>query len=146
MGLREPLRIHLESLNIIVEGLGGSRLNSTEHEKWKACPELGERLRHLLRLLKYYEVTASKMVEQQRNLLSLAFNLETIIQGQAVARLNALAFIFLPLSFVASIFGITTFTASPRWYPAAAIPVLLATIAIAYVVNQILVAKPKGHS
>ena len=34
-------------------------------------------------------------------MLEKAFNVETITQGQAVARLNALALIFLPLSFAA---------------------------------------------
>jgi hypothetical protein len=34
-------------------------------------------------------------------LISKAFNLETVAQGQAVGRLNALALIFLPLSYVA---------------------------------------------
>lgn len=69
-------------------------------------------------------------------MIEQAFNLETVIQGQAVARLNALAFVFLPLSFVAvspyhkhysmyviaivpdkesqGLFGITTFTVSPH--------------------------------
>ena len=83
-----------------------------------ATQGLKGRLDDAFQLLEYYEVTATTLLEQQQNLLSLvhsltvsffwksmltvqAFNLETVAQGQAVARLNALAFIFLPLSFVA---------------------------------------------
>lgn len=78
------------------------------------------RLDYAFRLLNYYDVTAYTLLEQHNNLLSLvstyfehrtplstswcerkAFNLETEIQGQAVARLNTLAFVFIPLSSVA---------------------------------------------
>ncbi len=94
------------------------------------------------------------------------FDLENITQGEAVARLNGLAFIFLPLSFVAvspqcptnrprlrraselvvtsvsaelceqTVFGITTLETPAYWYPVAAIPVLLVTICAALGVNR----------
>jgi hypothetical protein len=76
-------------------------------------------------------------------------------QGKSVARLNVVAFIFLPLSFVAvsysrllvstrlsvsdafqSVFGITTWDIAAHWYPAAAVPVLALTIATALLVNR----------
>jgi hypothetical protein len=132
ISLREHVRIHKASLKIVMQRveymLGGTDFMATQGLKG--------RLDDAYQLLEYYEVTAATLLEQQQNLLSLAFNLETVAQGQAVARLNALAFIFLPLSFVASVFGITTFTAPPVWYPIAAVPVLLTTVIIAYAANK----------
>jgi hypothetical protein len=113
ISLREHVRIHKASLKIVMQRveymLGGVDFVATQGLKG--------RLDDAFQLLEYYEVTATTILEQQQNLLSLvhsltvifwksmltvqAFNLETVAQGQAVARLNALAFIFLPLSFVA---------------------------------------------
>ncbi|KAF5695039.1 homeobox transcription factor [Fusarium globosum] len=56
--------------------------------------------------------------------LQQAFNTQAIAQGQATAMLNVLATIFLPLSFVASVFGMTKFEISAVWYPPAAAIVL----------------------
>lgn len=72
MGLRELLRIHHESMDIIAEDL--SRMptsTATSTEKWQASSELCQRLQRSIRLFKYFEVTATEVVEQQRNLLSL---------------------------------------------------------------------------
>jgi hypothetical protein len=46
------------------------------------------------------------------------------------------------LKYIQSIFGITTFTGAAKWYPAAAIPVLVATLAVAYVANKLLLSTP----
>ncbi|KAH8588870.1 hypothetical protein B0O99DRAFT_693028 [Bisporella sp. PMI_857] len=134
ISLREHLRIHKASLYVVLQ----------RTDNWSdpgGPPEarvLHTRLDDAFQLLEYYDVTATSLLEQQQNLLSLAFNLETVVQGQAVARLNALAFVFLPLSLVASIFGITTFSAPPKWYPVAAIPVLIITVVIAWIANKFL--------
>jgi hypothetical protein len=87
-------------------------------------------------------------------------------------QIQKLAFIFLPLSFVAvskptiipffsyavdahqlkrsqAIFSIPTLNVSARYYPAVAIPVLLATLTIAYTVNNLIFAssgKPSSRS
>ncbi|KAH6696649.1 hypothetical protein BKA61DRAFT_682867 [Leptodontidium sp. MPI-SDFR-AT-0119] len=99
------------------------------------------RLEDAYNLLEYYNITATGLLEQQENLLSLAFNLETAFQGMAVTRLNVLAFIYLPLGFFASVFGITTFTVEPKYYPAAAIPALIVTLSAAYITHRLLVAR-----
>ncbi|KAG4438465.1 hypothetical protein IFR05_006033 [Cadophora sp. M221] len=143
ISLREHLRIHQASLDVVMK----RAQDWPEPSGPRAGHSLLTRLDDAFRLLNYYDVTASTLLEQQGNLLSLTFNLETAIQGQAVARLNALAFVFLPLSFVATVFGITTFTAPARWYPVAAAPVLMATVAIAWIANKIFAseASPKSH-
>ncbi|KAH6707784.1 hypothetical protein BKA61DRAFT_134492 [Leptodontidium sp. MPI-SDFR-AT-0119] len=143
ISLREHLRIHQASLDVVMK----RAQDWPEPSGPRASHSLLTRLDDAFRLLNYYDVTASTLLEQQGNLLSLTFNLETAIQGQAVARLNALAFVFLPLSFVATVFGITTFTAPARWYPVAAAPVLITTVAIAWIANKIFAseASPKSH-
>ncbi|KAH8819972.1 hypothetical protein F5884DRAFT_849257 [Xylogone sp. PMI_703] len=133
INLREHVRIHKTSVKIVMQRvenmLGGSQWIDTQHLK--------TRLEDAYQAIEFFDVTATTLLEQQQNLLSLAFNLETVANGQAVARLNALAFIFLPLSFVASLFGITTWEVGPAWYPVVAVPVLAATILAAYAANKL---------
>ncbi|ORY15210.1 hypothetical protein BCR34DRAFT_192449 [Clohesyomyces aquaticus] len=63
--------------------------------------------------------------KQFENLLALSFNTEMVSQGQTVTRLNFSAFTFLPLSFVATLFGITKISVSAAWYPLWAFVTLL---------------------
>ncbi|KAL7953704.1 hypothetical protein V8C34DRAFT_317923 [Trichoderma compactum] len=94
------------------------------------------RLEDAAELLEFYQSTCTTVLEQQRNLLNMTFNLETIGQSQTVMRLNALAFVFLPLSFVASIFGMTTIATPAVWYIAVALPTLIATVGAVFIINR----------
>ncbi|CVK91477.1 uncharacterized protein FMAN_09571 [Fusarium mangiferae] len=87
--------------------------------------ELENRLQDSQQNLEHQLETSEVILRQLENLLSLAFNTQAIAQGQATAMLNVLATIFLPLSFVASVFGMTKFEISAVWYPPAAAIVLL---------------------
>jgi hypothetical protein len=115
ISLRELLRIHKESLKTVKNRIDSLQANEDLNY---SIQNMHARFTDAFGLLDYYDLTATALLEQQQNLLSLvslspqnfqstflillkAFNLETIHQGQAVARLNALAFTFLPLSFVA---------------------------------------------
>ncbi|KAF5667671.1 homeobox transcription factor [Fusarium denticulatum] len=86
--------------------------------------ELENRLQDSQQNLEHQLETSEVILRQLENLLSLAFNTQAIAQGQATAMLNVLATIFLPLSFVASVFGMTKFEISAVWYPPAATLVL----------------------
>ncbi|CZR42748.1 uncharacterized protein FPRO_10051 [Fusarium proliferatum ET1] len=86
--------------------------------------ELEIRLQDSQQNLEHQLETSEVILRQLENLLSLAFNTQAIAQGQATAMLNVLATIFLPLSFVASVFGMTKFQISAVWYPPAAAIVL----------------------
>ncbi|VZH95771.1 unnamed protein product [Fusarium fujikuroi] len=96
--------------------------------------ELENRLQDSQQNLEHQLETSEVILRQLENLLSLtadldtglqqAFNTQAIAQGQATAMLNVLATIFLPLSFVASVFGMTKFEISAVWYPPAAAIVL----------------------
>ncbi|KAF5560724.1 homeobox transcription factor [Fusarium phyllophilum] len=86
--------------------------------------ELENRVQDSQQNLEHQLETSEVILRQLENLLSLAFNTQAIAQGQATAMLNVLATIFLPLSFVASVFGMTKFEISAVWYPPAATIVL----------------------
>jgi hypothetical protein len=59
-----------------------------------------ERTEDILQDLRHHWDTSNVILEQFKSLMGLVFNVETVVQTQAVARLNLLAFAFLPLSFV----------------------------------------------
>ncbi|KAF5645171.1 homeobox transcription factor [Fusarium sp. NRRL 52700] len=86
--------------------------------------ELENRLQDSQQNLEHQLETSEVILRQLENLMSLAFNTQAIAQGQATAMLNVLATVFLPLSFVASVFGMTKFEISAVWYPPAATMVL----------------------
>ncbi|KAF5652427.1 homeobox transcription factor [Fusarium sp. NRRL 25303] len=96
--------------------------------------ELENRLQDSQQNLEHQLETSEVILRQLENLLSLtadlntnlqqAFYTQAIAQGQATAMLNVLATIFLPLYFVASVFGMTKFEISAVWYPPAAAIVL----------------------
>ncbi|KAI1172703.1 hypothetical protein F4777DRAFT_560572 [Nemania sp. FL0916] len=128
LALQEGLRMHQASFKHFKRGLTKT---SVENQ----MKDLDTRLDYIFELLDFYETTCDSIIQQQKNLQSLAFNLETVRQSRAVARLNTLAIVFLPISFIASIFGITTITIPAYWYPVAAIPTLLVTCTIAFVIS-----------
>lgn len=99
---------------------GGSDDDSDNEPVWDELDNQSDALDQV-----NYELTAL----QQRfdNLTELEFNIENAQQSADSRFLSILATLFLPLSYLASIWGITTFTASPKEYLWAAIPVFLAS-------------------
>lgn len=112
--LREHLRLHKDIVRYIKSSITPP-LPRSRHS-----PQMSmfmARLDLLLRALDHYERLAETNMEHLHNLLSLVeclkpvkapvltnekvFNTETVEQGRSMARLSALAFIFIPLSFVA---------------------------------------------
>ncbi|KAM6478611.1 hypothetical protein HDV62DRAFT_183862 [Trichoderma sp. SZMC 28011] len=129
LALQECIRMHRASLKSLRLGLG--RMPPSESLK-----AIQRRLEDIAELLEFYQSTCLTVLEQQRNLLNMMFNLETISQSGAVMRLNGLAFVFLPLSFIASIFGMTTITTPAVWYIAVALPTLIATVGAVFIINR----------
>lgn len=63
------------------------------------------------------------------NLIELEFNITNAIQSDNSAFLTAVATLFLPISYLASLFGMTTVTWPAIWYLWAAIPVFVVSAA-----------------
>ncbi|KAH0543041.1 hypothetical protein FGG08_002649 [Glutinoglossum americanum] len=130
---RECLRMHIASVTRYKTGVSNLNPSGVPHV---AHEDLVKRLEAILESLAHHQVTSETSVKQMENLLSLAFNTETVSQGLNVKKLNFLALIFLPLSFVAGIFGMTKFTVLPKWYPVYAIPMVVATILIVVLLGK----------
>ena len=62
------------------------------------------------------------------NLIELEFNIQNAVQSDNSQFLSVIASLFLPISFLASLFGISTVTWPPIWYLYAAIPVFFASV------------------
>lgn len=83
--------------------------------------------------LEQFDNTTDGLKERFNNLLDLEFNIQNADQASASSFLSVIATLFLPVSFVASLFGITTVTWPVIWYVYVAIPVLV--ICIIFVVS-----------
>ncbi|KAF8849535.1 hypothetical protein BDZ45DRAFT_752649 [Acephala macrosclerotiorum] len=132
--LRETLNIQKNSLDTVIKMVTKNR-DTAGIGHSLAFVMRGE---ELLKALEHYWTLAHGNKEQLQNLVSMMLSLEQISQGQSVGRLNILAFTFLPLSFVASIFGMTQFTISPTWYPVYALPLLSLTLVIAILLPKLI--------
>lgn len=74
------------------------------------------------------------MKERFNNLIELEFNIQNAVQADNAQFLSVIATIVLPVSFLASVFGITTITWQPIYYLYTAIPLVILSIAAIFVV------------
>ncbi|KAH7383052.1 hypothetical protein BKA64DRAFT_175457 [Cadophora sp. MPI-SDFR-AT-0126] len=137
--LRESLNIEEHSLHTLLD-VAIRKTGNREKVPDAAKVDFVVRCRVMSNALEHYSVRAKGTLEQLQNLFSMMVSLEQISQSQSVGRLNILAFIFLPLSFVTGVFGMTKFTISPRWYPVYALPMLVLTTLAAIVMPRIVSA------
>ncbi|KAL4999786.1 hypothetical protein BDV10DRAFT_183934 [Aspergillus recurvatus] len=134
--LREDLRLHIASFERIQHHIS-QRTTGPWPSRAPFRATLAERAADLLDDLDHHWETSGVISNQYNSLLGLVFNTETVAQGQAVARLNILAFAFLPLSFVSGIFGMSTFSVSAVWYPLWAAVALAAVATAAYLAGKL---------
>ncbi|KAI5796415.1 hypothetical protein EDC01DRAFT_651448 [Geopyxis carbonaria] len=83
------------------------------------------RIYNISQKLASHRHTADVLRQQFQNMIDLKFNMVAISQGAVVGRLSLLGFIFIPVSFVATIFGMTEFHGSPVYFPVAAFLTLI---------------------
>ncbi|KAI7524577.1 hypothetical protein KC316_g18673, partial [Hortaea werneckii] len=81
--------------------------------------------------LEQYDTTLDSLKERFNNLIELEFNIQNAVQADNSQFLSIVATIFLPVSYLASLFGITTITWPAIWYLWAAIPIVATSIALA---------------
>lgn len=70
ISLREHLRIHKAALKIVALNSQKIKRNKVR-ASWQGSSDLNSRLDAAAQLLDYYDVTATTLLEQQQNLLSL---------------------------------------------------------------------------
>jgi len=90
--------------------------------------------------LDHYSSSLDSLKERITNLIELEFNIESATQSDNSRFLSILGTLFLPISFLASVFGITTITWQPVAYLYAAIPIFIVS-AIFTVLFPIIVRK-----
>ncbi|OCL04689.1 hypothetical protein AOQ84DRAFT_415622 [Glonium stellatum] len=118
IALREDLRLHIKSVQKFVKIMSSpGEFDGLKLVSQKKRNDMKNSVEDVLQNLVDQQETSEVILHQFSNLLSLAFNIETVSQGLSVARLNILAFFFLPLSYIAGLFGMTTWTISVHWYP-----------------------------
>lgn len=79
--------------------------------------------------LEQYDSSTDGLKERFNNLIELEFNIQSAVQSDNAQFLSVVATLFLPVSFIASLFGMTTITWPAIWYVYVAIPVLIVSAA-----------------
>ncbi|ORY15197.1 hypothetical protein BCR34DRAFT_643961 [Clohesyomyces aquaticus] len=95
LALNEDLRLHVQA--------AGKFLSILTDTSSKLCGQL------------VFDSTETE-VARLWTIYRQTFNTEMIRQGETVTWLNYLAFLFLPLSYVVTLFGMTDFSVSAFWY------------------------------
>ena len=78
--------------------------------------------------LDQFDSTTDGLKERFNNLIDLEFNIQNAVQADNSAFLSVVATLFLPVSFLASLFGMTTINWPAMWYVYVAVPVLILSI------------------
>ncbi|KAK5705283.1 hypothetical protein LTR97_002401 [Elasticomyces elasticus] len=81
--------------------------------------------------LEQYDSTLDSLKERFNNLIELEFNITNAVQSDSSSFLTTIATLFLPISYLASLFGMTTVTWPTEWYLWAAIPISILSVAFA---------------
>lgn len=79
--------------------------------------------------LDQFDSTTDGLKERFNNLLDLEFNIQNAVQADNSQFLSVIATLFLPVSFVASLFGMTTINWPAIWFLYVAVPVLVVSAA-----------------
>ncbi|KXT12980.1 hypothetical protein AC579_3159 [Pseudocercospora musae] len=86
--------------------------------------------------LEQFDSTLDGLKERLNNLIELEFNITNATQSDNSAFLLAVATLFLPISFLTSLFGISTITWPVNWYVYAAIPIFIISIAFTVIIPK----------
>ena len=78
--------------------------------------------------LQHFDSSTDGLKERFNNLIDLEFNIQNAVQADNSQLLSVIATLFLPVSFVASVFGMTTVTWPVIWYLYVSIPVLIVSV------------------
>ncbi|KAH7306126.1 hypothetical protein BKA65DRAFT_520456 [Rhexocercosporidium sp. MPI-PUGE-AT-0058] len=133
---KECLRVHVAFTGAYKQGMSQMKDDRLSRDGFVLnC--LIEKLGKIEAHLKNHQLSSERHLKSMEDLLSIAFNLETVAQGLQFKRLNYLAVIFLPLALVAAVFGMNNIRLQPAAYPRYAFPVLLATVVLGFISGKV---------
>lgn len=120
--LKAYLNFHSRSLKKLQKLKGEVPQSEQKDPLWSDIDDAVDDLDH-------YDQLTDSLKERFNNLLDLEFNIQNAVQADNSQFLSVVATLFLPISYVASVFGITTVTWPAIWYLWVAIPVLIVSAA-----------------
>lgn len=119
--LNEYLRFHSRSFKKLVKLKDSVNKDEQDELVW-------EQMDDALDDLESYGCYLESLKERFNNLIELEFNIENATQSDNSRFLGILGTLFLPISFLASVFGITTITWPSIWYLYAVVPVFFVSL------------------
>lgn len=136
--LREYLRFHNRSFTKLQKLRGDVPKKEQNDALWDDMDDAVEDLEQFAESL-------NSLKERFDNLLSLEFNIKSSDQSENSAFLSRIATIFLPVSFLASLWGITTSQWDILWYAYAAAPVFVLSVAFLLIYPSLKQRWQRGH-
>ena len=120
--MKEYLSFHTRSFQKLQKLKTDVPQNEQEDPMWDDLDDAVDDLQH-------WDSAIDNLKERFNNLLDLEFNIQNAVQADNSAFLAVIATLFLPVSFLASLFGMTTVTWPVIWYVYVAVPVLIISAA-----------------
>lgn len=127
--LRESLRFQ--------QAVIGQTMNS-QKQGWGDSHNIRSQLDRMEKQMAHNAITLDTVKDQLANLIQLEFNLAAVSEGQSVSRISNLAFIYIPLTYVATLFAMPGIGIKPVWYPVVAIPLMLLSVGVALFAEKLV--------
>lgn len=118
--LQEYLRFHIRSFRRLVKLKENVPSDEQKDPIWSDLEDAVDDLDQ-------FDSSLDNLKERFLNLLDLEFNIQNADQSEDSSFLAAIATLFLPVSFLASVFGIQNIDWEPRWYFWSAMPIFIAS-------------------
>ncbi|KAL1585855.1 hypothetical protein WHR41_05002 [Cladosporium halotolerans] len=118
--LQEYLRFHSRSFRKLAKLRQSVSQDRQEHHLWNEIEDTVDDLDQ-------FDSSLDNLKERFLNLLDLEFNIQNADQSEDSSFLAVIATLFLPVSFLASIFGIQNIEWRPVWYLWSAVPIFVAS-------------------
>nr|POE59183.1 hypothetical protein CFP56_24453 [Quercus suber] len=125
--LKEYLRFQSRAFKKLQKLKSDVPLNEQKDPLWNEMDDAIEDLEQ-------YDATIDSLKERFNNLIELEFNIQNAVQADNAQFLSVIATITLPVSYLASVFGITTISWPAIYYLYAAIPVFVTSCAAIFIV------------
>ncbi|KAK5175352.1 uncharacterized protein LTR77_000491 [Saxophila tyrrhenica] len=120
--LKEYLSFHTRAFQKLQKLKGDIPPDEQQDPLWDDLDDVVDDLQH-------WDSSIDNLKERFNNLLDLEFNIQNAVQADNSQFLAIIATLFLPVSYLASLFGMTTITWPAIWYLYVAIPVLVISAA-----------------
>lgn len=118
--LQEYLRFHSRSFKKLTKLKEGVPPEEQSDPLWNDIEDTVDDLDQ-------FDFSLDNLKERFLNLLDLEFNIQNADQSEDSSFLAVIATLFLPVSFLASVFGIQNINWPPKWYMYSALPIFIAS-------------------